>query len=121
MRAWTWWLLLFSCTLSPSPFPGDTLRLFSSQEVPLGASFYPMCCTFSPNGSGWLSHVSEGVLRHTLDCRKLGNVGLDPLCSLLPLSSPQVGFLRFLFLVSTFDWKNNPLIVNLNSELTGKW
>lgn len=35
-----------------------------------------------------------------------------------PPSSPQVGFLRFLFLVSTFDWKNNPLIVNLNSELT---
>ena len=42
------------------------------------------------------------------------------LCSLLPLSSPQVGFLRFLFLMSTFDWKNNPLIVNLNNELTGK-
>ncbi|XP_003800330.1 nucleolar protein 6 isoform X1 [Otolemur garnettii] len=35
-----------------------------------------------------------------------------------PPSSPQVGFLRFLFLVSTFDWKNNPLIVNLNNELT---
>lgn len=47
--------------------------------------------------------------------------GWTPLHLLLPLSSPQVGFLRFLFLVSTFDWKNNPLIVNLNSELTGKW
>ncbi|XP_012882142.1 PREDICTED: nucleolar protein 6 [Dipodomys ordii] len=35
-----------------------------------------------------------------------------------PPSSPQVGFLRFLSLVSTFDWKNNPLIVNLNNELT---
>ncbi|XP_027625610.1 nucleolar protein 6 isoform X2 [Tupaia chinensis] len=35
-----------------------------------------------------------------------------------PPSSPQVGFLRFLFLVSTFDWKNNPLVVNLNNELT---
>ncbi|XP_004428412.1 PREDICTED: nucleolar protein 6 [Ceratotherium simum simum] len=35
-----------------------------------------------------------------------------------PPSSPQVGFLRFLFLVSTFDWKNNPLIINLNNELT---
>ncbi|XP_036891791.1 nucleolar protein 6 [Sturnira hondurensis] len=35
-----------------------------------------------------------------------------------PPSSPQVAFLRFLFLVSTFDWKNNPLIVNLNNELT---
>lgn len=35
-----------------------------------------------------------------------------------PPSSPQVGFLRFLYLISTFDWKNNPLIVNLNNELT---
>ncbi|XP_004600255.2 nucleolar protein 6 [Sorex araneus] len=34
-----------------------------------------------------------------------------------PPSSPQVGFLRFLSLVSTFDWKNNPLIVNLNGDL----
>uniref|UniRef100_A0A8C2UM31 Nucleolar protein 6 n=1 Tax=Chinchilla lanigera TaxID=34839 RepID=A0A8C2UM31_CHILA len=37
-----------------------------------------------------------------------------------PPSSPQVGFLRFLSLVSTFDWKNNPLIVNLNNELTAE-
>uniref|UniRef100_A0A8C2FG60 Nucleolar protein 6 n=1 Tax=Cyprinus carpio TaxID=7962 RepID=A0A8C2FG60_CYPCA len=37
-----------------------------------------------------------------------------------PPSSPQVGFLRFLHLLSTFDWKNNPLIVNLNGKLTGK-
>ncbi|NXO29479.1 NOL6 protein, partial [Cisticola juncidis] len=33
-------------------------------------------------------------------------------------SSPQVGFLRFLNLLATFDWKNNPLIVNLNTGLT---
>ncbi|CAL1615889.1 unnamed protein product [Knipowitschia caucasica] len=32
--------------------------------------------------------------------------------------SPQVGFLRFLHLLASFDWKNNPLIVNLNSQLT---
>lgn len=37
-----------------------------------------------------------------------------------PPSVPQVGFLRFLYLISTFDWKNNPLIVNLNSELTAE-
>ncbi|TRY85695.1 hypothetical protein DNTS_013423 [Danionella cerebrum] len=36
-----------------------------------------------------------------------------------PPSSPQVGFLRFLCLLSTFDWKNTPLIVNLNGKLTG--
>ncbi|NXP62701.1 NOL6 protein, partial [Chloropsis cyanopogon] len=35
-----------------------------------------------------------------------------------PPSSPQVGFLRFLSLLATFDWKNNPLIVNLNTGLT---
>uniref|UniRef100_A0A8D2Q7D4 Nucleolar protein 6 n=1 Tax=Varanus komodoensis TaxID=61221 RepID=A0A8D2Q7D4_VARKO len=32
-------------------------------------------------------------------------------------SSPQVGFLRFLHLLTTFDWKNSPLVVNLNAEL----
>ncbi|KAE8636849.1 hypothetical protein XENTR_v10003167 [Xenopus tropicalis] len=36
-----------------------------------------------------------------------------------PPSSPQVGFLRFLHLLATFDWKNSPLIVNLNGELKG--
>lgn len=74
--------------------------------------------------------MMEGVLRQSLP-RGLGYLdhGVSPgmcgwaqtLCSLFLLSSPQVGFLRFLFLVSTFDWKNNPLIVNLNNELTGKW
>ncbi|XP_026569693.1 nucleolar protein 6 [Pseudonaja textilis] len=32
-------------------------------------------------------------------------------------SSPQVGFLRFLHLLATFDWKNSPLLVNLNGDL----
>uniref|UniRef100_A0A8C9VAJ2 Nucleolar protein 6 n=1 Tax=Scleropages formosus TaxID=113540 RepID=A0A8C9VAJ2_SCLFO len=35
-----------------------------------------------------------------------------------PPSSPQVGFLRFLHLLSSFDWKNCPLVVNFNSQLT---
>ncbi|XP_068616860.1 nucleolar protein 6 [Brachionichthys hirsutus] len=35
-----------------------------------------------------------------------------------PPGSPQVGFLRFLRLLSSFDWRNNPLIVNLNNQLT---
>nr|XP_042706650.1 nucleolar protein 6 isoform X1 [Chrysemys picta bellii] len=34
-----------------------------------------------------------------------------------PPSSPQVGFLRFLHLLTAFDWKNSPLIVNLNADL----
>ncbi|POI32523.1 hypothetical protein CIB84_003725 [Bambusicola thoracicus] len=32
--------------------------------------------------------------------------------------SPQVGFLRFLNLLATYDWRNSPLIVNLNAGLT---
>ncbi|XP_056141122.1 nucleolar protein 6 [Lampris incognitus] len=35
-----------------------------------------------------------------------------------PPCSPQVGFLRFLHLLSSFDWRNNPLVVNLNNQLT---
>ncbi|KAM4576086.1 nucleolar protein 6 [Odontesthes bonariensis] len=35
-----------------------------------------------------------------------------------PPSSPQAGFLRFLHLLSSFDWRNNPLVVNLNNQLT---
>ncbi|XP_077418497.1 nucleolar protein 6 isoform X2 [Vanacampus margaritifer] len=35
-----------------------------------------------------------------------------------PPGSPQVGFLRFLHLLSSFDWRNNPLVVNLNKQLT---
>ncbi|XP_060711362.1 nucleolar protein 6 [Hemiscyllium ocellatum] len=34
-----------------------------------------------------------------------------------PPASPQTGFIRFLNLLSTFDWKNNPLIVNLNGDI----
>ncbi|XP_078530850.1 nucleolar protein 6 [Lissotriton helveticus] len=34
-----------------------------------------------------------------------------------PPSSPQVGFFRFLRLLATFDWKNEPLIVNLNQDI----
>ncbi|KAG5841083.1 hypothetical protein ANANG_G00195830 [Anguilla anguilla] len=35
-----------------------------------------------------------------------------------PPGSPQLGLLRFLHLLSTFDWKNSPLVVNLNGQLT---
>ncbi|RWS09066.1 Nucleolar protein 6-like protein [Dinothrombium tinctorium] len=35
-------------------------------------------------------------------------------------NSPVAGFLRFLALIATHDWNNEPLIVNLNDELTTK-
>lgn len=49
---------------------------------------------------------------------KGANAAIELFC--LACSSPQVGFLRFLDLLATFDWKNNPLIVNLNAGLTGE-
>ncbi|XP_063814035.1 nucleolar protein 6 isoform X2 [Pseudophryne corroboree] len=47
---------------------------------------------------------------------ELETVHLPHLTSTLH-GSPQVGFLRFLNLLATFDWKNSPLIVNLNGDL----
>lgn len=37
-----------------------------------------------------------------------------------PPSSPMVGFQRFLYLVGNHDWKNSPLMVNLNDEFTAE-
>ena len=36
-------------------------------------------------------------------------------------ASPQTGFLRFLKLLATHDWKTDPLIVNLNGELDSEY
>ena len=36
-------------------------------------------------------------------------------------ATPQTGFLRFLKLLSTHDWKTDPLIVNLNGELNSEY
>ncbi|XP_046857111.1 nucleolar protein 6-like isoform X2 [Xenia sp. Carnegie-2017] len=40
-----------------------------------------------------------------------------PLLSNVIHGSPVTGFVRFLHLLSTFDWKNNVMIVNFNDEL----
>ena len=63
---------------------------------------------------GWalLSHLQVPVAANG------DNASVELFC--LACSSPQVGFLRFLDLLATFDWKNNPLIVNLNAGLTGE-
>uniref|UniRef100_A0A8D0GV09 Nucleolar protein 6 n=1 Tax=Sphenodon punctatus TaxID=8508 RepID=A0A8D0GV09_SPHPU len=37
-----------------------------------------------------------------------------------PPSSPQVGFVRFLHRLAAFDWKNSPLVINLNGDLKGE-
>ena len=55
-----------------------------------------------------------------------GSVGLLRLCIysvkrvIVLFSCGSVGLLRFLELLSTFDWKSTPLLVNLNQEFTGK-
>ncbi|XP_072815347.1 nucleolar protein 6 isoform X2 [Vicugna pacos] len=73
-----------------------------------------------------VARLAKRWVRAQLLGEKLTDESLDLVAAALflhpepftPPSSPQVGFLRFLFLISTFDWKNNPLIVNLNNELT---
>lgn len=39
---------------------------------------------------------------------------------LAPFSSPECVLLRFLSVFSTHDWDAEPLIVNLNNELSGQ-
>uniref|UniRef100_A0AAX7TI89 Nucleolar protein 6 n=1 Tax=Astatotilapia calliptera TaxID=8154 RepID=A0AAX7TI89_ASTCA len=66
----------------------------------------------------WLSAqlFSDDITEDTADLL-VASLFLQPAPFTAP-SSPQVAFLRFLHLLSSFDWRNNPLIVNLNNQLT---
>ncbi|MED6248043.1 hypothetical protein ATANTOWER_025024 [Ataeniobius toweri] len=66
----------------------------------------------------WLAAqlFSEDITEDTSDLL-VASLFLHP-APFSPPSSPQVGFLRFLRLLSAFDWRNNPLVVNLNNQLT---
>nr|XP_061811481.1 nucleolar protein 6-like [Nerophis lumbriciformis] len=59
---------------------------------------------------------SEDITEDTADLL-VASLFLHP-APFTPPGSPQVGFLRFLHLLSSFDWRNNPLVVNLNKQLT---
>uniref|UniRef100_A0A671Y5Z0 Nucleolar protein 6 n=1 Tax=Sparus aurata TaxID=8175 RepID=A0A671Y5Z0_SPAAU len=59
---------------------------------------------------------SDDITEDTADLL-VASVFLQP-APFTPPGSPQVGFLRFLHLLSSFDWRNNPLVVNLNNQLT---
>ncbi|XP_061762246.1 nucleolar protein 6 [Nerophis ophidion] len=59
---------------------------------------------------------SEAITEDTADLL-VASLFLHP-APFTPPGSPQVGFLRFLHLLSSFDWRNNPLVVNLNKQLT---
>ncbi|XP_077378233.1 nucleolar protein 6 isoform X2 [Festucalex cinctus] len=59
---------------------------------------------------------SEAITEDTADLL-VASLFLQP-APFTPPGSPQVGFLRFLHLLSSFDWRNNPLVVNLNKQLT---
>eukprot|EP00064_Thunnus_orientalis_P006231 superscaffoldBa00000642_g6247 len=61
---------------------------------------------------------SEDITEDTADLL-VASLFLQP-APFTPPGSPQVGFLRFLHLLSSFDWRNNPLVVNLNNQFTGK-
>uniref|UniRef100_A0A8C5I7E4 Nucleolar protein 6 n=1 Tax=Gouania willdenowi TaxID=441366 RepID=A0A8C5I7E4_GOUWI len=67
----------------------------------------------------WLAAqlFSDDITEDTADLL-VASLFLQP-APFTPPGSPQVGFLRFLCLLSTFDWRNNPLVVNLNNQLTG--
>ncbi|KAK5871329.1 hypothetical protein PBY51_004214 [Eleginops maclovinus] len=58
---------------------------------------------------------SEDITEDTADLL-VASLFLQP-APFTPPGSPQVGFLRFLHLLASFDWRNNPLIVNLNNQL----
>uniref|UniRef100_A0A3B3HT41 Nucleolar protein 6 n=1 Tax=Oryzias latipes TaxID=8090 RepID=A0A3B3HT41_ORYLA len=66
----------------------------------------------------WLAAqlFSDDITEDTADLL-VASLFLQP-APFTPPGSPQVGFLRFLHLLSSFEWRNNPLIVNLNNELT---
>ncbi|XP_068994430.1 nucleolar protein 6 [Embiotoca jacksoni] len=59
---------------------------------------------------------SDDVTEDTADLL-VASLFLQP-APFTPPSSPQVGFLRFLHLLSSFDWRNNPLVVDFNNQLT---
>ncbi|KAE8292307.1 Nucleolar protein 6 [Larimichthys crocea] len=59
---------------------------------------------------------SEDITEDTADLL-VASLFLQP-APFTPPGSPQVGFLRFLRLLASFDWRNTPLIVNLNNQLT---
>ncbi|XP_032434833.1 LOW QUALITY PROTEIN: nucleolar protein 6 [Xiphophorus hellerii] len=66
----------------------------------------------------WLAAqlFSEDITEDTADLL-VASLFLQP-TPFTPPGSPQAGFLRFLRLLSAFDWRNNPLVVNLNKQLT---
>ncbi|KAM6944800.1 nucleolar protein 6 [Lycodopsis pacificus] len=65
----------------------------------------------------WLGSqlFSEDITEDTADLL-VASLFLQP-APFTPPGSPQVGLLRFLHLLSSFDWRNNPLVVNLNNQL----
>lgn len=95
-------------------FPGDwekrkCLKLVLDFLFPLQASLLGLHV-------GWASTKSPPSA--ALFAARRTNADVELFCP--ACSSPQVGFLRFLNLLAAFDWKNNPLIVNLNTGLTGE-
>lgn len=66
----------------------------------------------------WLASqlFSDDITEDTADLL-VASLFLQPAPFTVP-GSPQVGFLRFLHLLSSFDWRNNPLVVNLNNQLS---
>lgn len=95
-------------------FPGD-LEMGKCLKFVLSIPF-PSQISLVGLRVGWV--FSKSLPSAALLAAKRANADVELFCP--ACSSPQVGFLRFLNLLATFDWKNNPLIVNLNTGLTGE-
>lgn len=92
------------------PFLTSTLHGLQQQHPCFGAA-----CRLAKR---WLGAqlFSDDITEETADLL-VASLFLHP-APFTPPGSPQVGFLRFLHLLCSFDWRNNPLIVNLNNQLT---
>ena len=60
------------------------------------------------------NHISEEAVDLIV-----ASIFLDP-APHVPPATPTCAFVRFLKLLSTHDWQSTPLVVDINSELTGQ-
>lgn len=92
------------------PFLTSTLHGLQQQHACFGA-----VCRLAKRWIG--AQLFSGDITNDAADLLVASLFLQP-APFTPPGSPQVGFLRFLHLLASFDWRNNPLIVNLNDQLT---
>ncbi|KAI4898333.1 hypothetical protein NFI96_024564 [Prochilodus magdalenae] len=91
------------------PFLTSTLHGLQQQHTCFGA-----VCRLAKRWLG--AQLFSGYIGEDAADLLVASLFLQP-APFTPPSSPQVGLLRFLHLLASFDWKNSPLVVNLNGKL----